>query len=59
MIAGHALVAWPAKYGESGVETFICGQNGIVYQKDLGRETAAIGAGMTLYNPDSSWKPVE
>jgi hypothetical protein len=59
MIAGHALVAWPAQYGESGVQTFICGENGVVYQKDLGAQSAALGAGMSQYNPDSSWKPVE
>lgn len=59
MIAGHALVAWPARYGESGVQSFMCGVNGVVYQKNLGPQTASLGAGMTLYNPDSSWKPVE
>lgn len=59
MIAGHAMVAWPAAYGESGVKTFICGENGVVFEKDLGPHTAALGAGMTQYNPDSSWKPVE
>jgi len=59
MIAGHALVAWPAAYGQSGVKTFICGVDGTVFQKDLGRETAALGAGMAQYNPDSSWTPVE
>jgi hypothetical protein len=59
MIAGYAMVAWPEKYGESGVETFMCGENGIVYQKDLGPNTAALGASMTQYNPDSSWKAVE
>jgi hypothetical protein len=59
MIAGHAMVAWPAKYGDSGVETFICGANGVVYQKDLGPNTAALGASMAQYNPDASWKVVE
>jgi hypothetical protein len=59
MIAGHAMVAWPAKYGDSGVETFICGENGVVYQKDLGSNTAALGASMAQYNPDASWKVVE
>ena len=46
MIAGHAMVAWPVKYRDSGVETFICGENGVVYQKDLGPNTAALGAAM-------------
>ena len=59
MIAGHAMVAWPAAYGDSGVETFICGENGVVYQKDLGPNTAALGASMSQYNPDASWKVVE
>jgi hypothetical protein len=59
MLAGHAMVAWPAGYGDSGVETFICGQNGVVYQKDLGPNTAALAAAMSQYNPDGSWKTVE
>jgi hypothetical protein len=59
MIAGHAMVAWPANYGDSGVETFICGENGVVYQKDLGPNTAALCASMAQYNPNASWKVVE
>jgi Protein of unknown function (DUF2950) len=59
MIAGHAMIAWPAAYGDSGVKTFICGENGVVYQKDLGPNTAALGASMAQYNPDASWKVVE
>jgi DUF2950 family protein len=59
MIAGYAMVAWPAAYGDSGVATFICGQNGVVYQKNLGPNTAALGVAMTQYNPDSTWTPVE
>jgi hypothetical protein len=59
MIAGHAMVAWPAAYGDSGVETFICGENGVVYQKDLGPNTAALGASMAQFNPDATWKVVE
>jgi DUF2950 family protein len=59
MIAGHAMVAWPAAYGDSGVETFICGENGVVFQKDLGPNTAGLGASMAQYNPDASWKVAE
>jgi hypothetical protein len=59
MLAGHAMVAWPEKYGDSGVQTFICGKNGLIYQKDLGPNTAALGASMAQYNPDASWKVVE
>jgi hypothetical protein len=56
MVAGFALVAWPAEYNVSGVMTFIVNQNGTVYQKDLGPKTAEIAKAMTLYNPDRTWK---
>jgi Protein of unknown function (DUF2950) len=59
MIAGHAMIAWPEKYGDTGVETFVCGQNGVVYQKDLGPNTVNLGASMAQYNPDASWKVAE
>ncbi len=59
MIAGFALVAWPAQWGNTGVMTFIVNQQGKVYQKNLGTKTATIAAAMTDFDPDSSWKAVE
>jgi hypothetical protein len=56
MVAGFALVAWPAEYGVSGVMTFLVNQNGTVYEKDLGPKTEGIVKAMTLYNPDRTWK---
>jgi hypothetical protein len=56
MIGGFALVAWPATHGESGVMTFIVNQQGRVYQKDLGSDTAKLAARMTTYDPDETWK---
>jgi hypothetical protein len=56
MVAGFALVAWPAEYGVSGVMTFIVNQNGTVYKKDLGPKTEEIVKVMTRYNPDRKWK---
>ena len=58
MLAGFALVAWPAEWGNSGVMTFIVSQQGKVYQKDLGPRTSRLGAAMTTYDPDDTWKPV-
>ncbi len=55
MAAGFALIAFPAKYGDSGVTTFIVNQDGIVYEKDLGRDTAALATAITQFNPDLSW----
>src|SRR5208337_693681 len=54
MIGGFALVAYPAEYGSSGVMTFIVNQDGVVYQKDLGKETKKIAEAMTLYDPDET-----
>jgi hypothetical protein len=58
-MSGFALVAWPAQYDITGVMTFIVNQDGSVSEKDLGAETATAGPAMMLYNPDSSWKPVQ
>ena len=59
MIGGFAVVAYPATYANSGVMTFMAGADGVVYEKDLGANTAAIARGMKVYNPDSSWKAVK
>jgi hypothetical protein len=56
MIAGFALVGWPAEYGDSGVMTFIVNQQGRVYQKDLGAGTTKTVQHMQAYDPDSSWR---
>ena len=58
MIGGFALVAHPAQYGVSGVMTFIVNHDGVVYQKDLGPNSAAIARAMKEFNPDSTWKKV-
>ena len=55
MIAGFALVAWPAEWGNTGVMTFIVNQRSKVYQKNVGPKTPSIAKAMTTYNPDSSW----
>lgn len=59
MIGGFALVAWPAEYGESGVQTLIVNHEGVIYGKDLGMHTAALARQMTLFNPDSSWRRID
>jgi len=59
MIAGFALVAFPDKWGSSGVMTFVVNQQGRVYQRNLGPETASIAGAIDEYNPDSSWTLVQ
>jgi hypothetical protein len=58
MIAGFALVAFPAQYGSSGIMTFIVNHQGKIFQKDLGTKTADIAGKMKEYNPDKTWEPV-
>lgn len=55
MIGGFALVAWPASYGDTGIMTFIVNQQGRVYQKDLGPQTAKITGALKAYDPDQTW----
>jgi hypothetical protein len=55
MIAGFALVAWPAEWGNTGVMTLVVNQRGKVYQKNLGPKTSSIAQAMTTYNPDGTW----
>jgi hypothetical protein len=59
MTGGFALVAYPVSYKDSGVMTFVVGQDGQIYQKDLGAQTRQIATGMVEYNPDATWQPVE
>jgi hypothetical protein len=58
MIAGFAMVAYPAEYGLGGVMSFIVNQNGKVFQKDLGKDSTAFGARMSAFDPGAGWTPV-
>ncbi len=56
--SGWALVAYPADYHQSGVMTFQVSETGIVYQKDLGKDTPAAAQAISAYSVDSSWAAV-
>jgi hypothetical protein len=59
LIGGFAIVAWPAEYGNSGIMTFIMSHEGIVYQRNLGTDTANTAGSMTAYDPGPEWKKEE
>ena len=59
LTGGFAFVAYPAQYGTSGVMTFIVNQDNVVYQKDLGPETANVVQAMTRFNPGPGWRRAE
>ena len=59
MILGHAMLAYPAKYGVSGIMTFMVNQQGVLYEKDLGQDTASLTAAITKFDPDKSWNETD
>jgi hypothetical protein len=56
MVAGYAMVAWPADYGNTGIVTFVVNSYGTIYEKDLGEKTGEIAGALNAYNPDATWK---
>jgi hypothetical protein len=59
MTHGYAMIAFPAKYGNSGIMTFVVNHNGIVYERNLGKDTDTVAPAIEAYDPDKNWKPVE
>lgn len=59
MILGFGLIACPAKYGSSGIMTFIVNQQGVIYQKDFGKNTTEVAEAIRTYSPDQTWQKVE
>ena len=58
MIGGFALIAFPAQYRVTGVQTFMVSHDGVVYQKDLGPKTLELAGAIDRFNPDKTWSPV-
>jgi len=59
MVGGHAMLAFPAAPGESGIMSFLIGENGVLYEADLGDDTLAVASSIDAYNPGDPWTPVE
>ena len=59
MIGGFAVAAYPAAYGSSGVMTFLVNHEGVVFEKDLGKNTVKTATAMMSFDPDKTWKKVE
>ena len=58
MTGGYALLAYPAEYGNSGIMTFMINQQGMVFEKDLGEDTASLASVIEVYHPDTTWDPL-
>ncbi|MBT9585815.1 DUF2950 family protein [bacterium] len=57
-VTGWALVAYPATYGSSGIMTFLCSQDGVIYQKDLGPESVQQAEALSVFDPSQGWTQV-
>jgi hypothetical protein len=58
MVAGHALFAFPAAWGDTGIMSFMVGENGVVYEADLGEDTIDRGNAVEAFDPGEPWQPV-
>jgi hypothetical protein len=58
LTGGFAIVAYPEKYGDTGIATLLINQNGVIYEKNLGKDTTELAKAMSEFNPDKSWNPV-
>jgi hypothetical protein len=59
MVGGFAFIAYPAEYGNSGIMTFMISQDGVLFQKDLGKSTPEAATAISQFDPDPSWSPVQ
>jgi len=59
MILGFAIISYPAEYGNSGVMTFMVNQEGVIFQKNLGRNTKRLAEAMKIFDPDKTWSKAE
>jgi hypothetical protein len=59
MILGFAIISYPAEYGNSGVMTFMVNQEGVIFQKNLGRNTKRLSEAMKIFDPDKTWSKAE
>jgi hypothetical protein len=59
MLAGHALLAFPAAYDDTGIMSFMVGEAGVVYEADLGEATLEVADAIELFDPGEGWTPVE
>jgi hypothetical protein len=59
MNAGFALIAWPVRYGQTGIMSFMVSHDGVVYQKNLGAGGDAVARKLQRFDPDPSWQAVQ
>ena len=59
MLAGHALLAFPADYGGSGIMSFMVGEAGVIYEADLGEDTLSVAGAIDVFDPGEAWSQVE
>jgi hypothetical protein len=59
MASGFALVAWPVQYGKTGVMSFMVNQDGVLFERDLGPQSAQAASALKSFNPAEPWKKTQ
>lgn len=59
MIGGFAVIAYPARYGASGVKSFLVNHDGVIYENDLGQNSKAVSAAITTFSPREGWAKLD
>jgi hypothetical protein len=59
MLAGHALLAYPAAYGDTGIMSFMVAEAGVIYEADLGEDTLAVAGAIDSFDPTGDWFQLE
>jgi hypothetical protein len=59
MSGGFGLIAFPAEYGRGGIKTFIVNQDGVVFETDLGDDTAKVAPTIGTFDPGEGWSEVK
>ena len=59
MLAGHALLAVPSEFGQTGYHSFMVSENGVILEAILGEDTLSVAKDMTAYDPTDAWTPVD
>jgi hypothetical protein len=59
LYGGFAVIAWPVRYGDTGIKSFMVSHAGEVFQRDLGRDSATKANEMTSFDPGPGWEQVQ
>ncbi|AEI82503.1 hypothetical protein CNE_BB1p10950 (plasmid) [Cupriavidus necator N-1] len=58
LFGGFAVIAWPVRYGDTGIKSFMVSHDGRVFERDLGPDSAAKAVAIRSFDPGPGWTEV-